>query len=196
MFVAGGLLGCLFSGRTIKDIDVYFRNRFVFNQNRVKLLAFDKWEICGYNEWSETFINDNRTHDIDIPIQFISLRFGNAIEIMRCFDFTVCQCAFSNGRFVMSKDFMPDLQDKRLTLNMNATTPNIERIERYKMYGYEWNPAEIFKLAAIFEYIGISKDDLNDLKNSEDGYIHYKRDAEQDNLASSIEILEVLKQII
>lgn len=97
----------------------------------------------------------NAVHRIDgeykirrnVPAQLIRQMMYDDIEsLLNTFDFSICQIAYSNGRYLMTPEAHQDIAAKRLVLSdtFNKDKFKTNRLLKYMKRGYEITP-ELFK---------------------------------------------------
>lgn len=151
-YIAGGCFKNLFNGEKIKDIDIFFKE------------ASDQKEAVEYFKKSEYYEEHYKNEKVDsfkekstgIVIELIKYVFGDHLEIISKFDFTVTKFGYvkeiiyleddENGyeiswEIVYDDKFFEHLHLKRLVINdeslpLRNPLNTFNRSYRYAKYGY------------------------------------------------------------
>ena len=159
-FIAGGCFKNIFSNQTVKDIDIFFRNSVDYDN------AVDYCQRHGgseeestVNEYKFVYENDKcicyRHIPTGIKIELINSIFGEPVDILKQFDFTISKYAYYNKKInsgpfddddevkyeitcVYHQDFFEHLTQKKLVIDDKIPFPvsTFERVLRYTSYGY------------------------------------------------------------
>lgn len=165
-YLAGGAITSTYSGRKIRDYDLYFKTQKDF-EDAVRA-AFENYFWCvAITKRAITFINNNKT-----VYQFMCFDwFENAEKIFQKFDFTACMAAIDleSREFFRHKRFLADISRRALSFNHNTEYPlgSALRVMKYKDRGYTIEPSEFLKvvMACAFK----QPKDWDDLKNQVGG---------------------------
>lgn len=141
-FIAGGCFKNILSGEKVKDIDIFFFNRPLYQEAEKyfdRLVNSGEYYIKYENEKAKAYQKEGS----NIWIELIKSIFGVPEFILSNFDFTITKFAyvkFGDGSFrvIHHKDYFEHLHMKRLVLDENIPFPvsTWERSYRYKGYGY------------------------------------------------------------
>lgn len=178
-FAAGGCFKDLLNGKSVKDIDIYFRNQKDYD---AAILCFDN------NPIFELFYqNDNvkayKTAEYGgISIELCHKIFGSPEEILNQFDFTITKFAyfiesinisdfpFSEGEYrneytaVYDDNFFEHLFLKKLVIDNEIPYPKstFERMLRYGQYGFKPDKQTINKLYSSISKTPVAESDDED----------------------------------
>jgi hypothetical protein len=137
-FVAGGCFKSYFSGKKIKDIDIFFPNKNNFEK------------AVSQNQEYSVYQNDNcQTIEKDgMRIDLIRSIFGTPEEILSNFDFTISKFAMDTERVYYHTDFFKHLTLKKLVLDDRIPKPysTFSRSMRYSRYGFNLCKESTIKL--------------------------------------------------
>lgn len=144
IWLAGGAIRCLFSGETIQDYDLFFKNEQVLKQTIEKLDILKAKLVfkCPKGELYTYRIND-------MKIQLITKRFyESAKELIDTFDFTICQFSFDTETVEIGDNSIHHLIKKELHVNkLEYPVATMNRLVKYSKKGYKHSIAcmEIFE---------------------------------------------------
>lgn len=173
-YVAGGAFKNLFNNEKVKDIDMFFYTKDDFLE-AVECFKNDKDYHEFYKNKKVVAYKNKRT---GVVVELIKYKFGEPLEIISDFDFTITKCAYINNYktkeeleqlyetlepeddvkdfleesvFLIHKDFFEHLHTKRLVVDDKLVKPinTYERLFRYGKYGY--SPCRETKLRMISE---------------------------------------------
>jgi len=154
-YIAGGCFKDIFNGEPVKDIDIFFRDRSEFDRakryyerNEDFALAYDNDKTIAFRDLKSTS---------GIVIELIKKTFGEPIEMIETFDFSITKFAYymeetpfdneededDDGTYMKNKiayhkDFFEHLTMKRLVIDNKLDHPlnTLNRSWRYAGYGY------------------------------------------------------------
>jgi hypothetical protein len=178
-FIAGGCITSIFTDQPINDIDIFFRTADAYDKaksfltecenkkfrNMTRVCETDKavtFKIdhniklnpssCGYG--MTFFRNKAEMGNMVIQIVRPDVNSGEPEEVVRRFDFTVCQAAYDirEEKFVFGDRFFQDCARKNLVFNSESQNiiGSFFRIDKYRERGYTMAPSELFKMVAVF----------------------------------------------
>lgn len=147
--VAGGAISSVFTGRKIKDLDIYFRSPVDL---RVFLLSIENHniQILGKSKYSLT-IQEYQDEKRSAIVQAVYFDFfENAKKIFDRFDFTCTMGAydFDDDAFHFDESFFIDNAKRVLVYNEKTFSPmrTLIRVEKYKQYGYKISYSEVLRI--------------------------------------------------
>ena len=149
--LAGGALTSVFSNQPINDFDIYFKSKEGFERvnNTMKIhnkVLFETSSAITY-EYSITTRRITQTY----KVQLIKFNFGEPDEIIKNFDFTICQAAydFEMETFHFNGHFFKHLAQKKLVYNPNCLKPfsSLVRTKKFEQRGYTISKLELLKVA-------------------------------------------------
>lgn len=156
-FIAGGCFKNIFSKTKIKDIDIFFRTIHDY------VVAVDKF-ISMPERYQRVFVNDNASGFLDLKtnmhIDLCCRVFGSPEDVIGSFDFTVTQFVLykvprgeERYRVKYHPLFFYHLHSKQASLEgpMYYGLQIIERIKRYRKYGYSLTPETFDKVRRYFK---------------------------------------------
>lgn len=134
VWLAGGAIRCVFSGETIQDFDLFFRNRDYFKgvKNRLERLNAKLIFQCPQGEL-HTYMIDG------MKIQLIVKKFySTAVDLIDSFDFTICQFAYDGKVIETYENCLQHLVKKELHINkIEYPIATINRMVKYAKRGYK-----------------------------------------------------------
>ncbi|PZP69520.1 MAG: hypothetical protein DI604_17945 [Delftia acidovorans] len=161
-FAAGGAVTSVFTGKTINDVDVYFKSREAFDYAIAD--AYENgWWCVSSSKRAVTFSDNGGT-----PVQFMHFDFfPNAQDIFNAFDFTVVMGAldFDSGEFIFHNDFLKHNSQRFLRFHPGTRYPlaSATRVLKYQDRGYTIGKGDILKIALASRKVKIETwDDLKD----------------------------------
>lgn len=149
--LAGGAISSVFMDLPVKDYDIFFRTKENLEQALYPLDA-----LCEDSEDCFKVIETDTacTYSIGtITLQLISMDYilGSPEEVLSKFDFTCCMGAycFKIGEFVLHKDFLLHLSQRKLAYNINSKFPiaSMYRIKKYLKKNFSISGIELIKLS-------------------------------------------------
>lgn len=165
--VAGGACTSVFSGMPINDADVFFVTTDDFTLASRLLGSGYGYQLKFQTDVADSYQNEVTGH----KLQLIQKIFGEPVDIIRQFDFTVCQCAWSgrHEKFVMVDQFLQHLAERHLAFNIEAKYPiaSLYRAMKYVKKGYQFTGIEAIKLALCIHNLTIKS--YQDLKEQLEG---------------------------
>lgn len=161
-YLAGGAITSTFTGKNIRDYDLYFKNEESF-KCAVKRCFEEGFWCVALTKRAITFIEDNTTV---YQLMFFDW-FDTADKIFQKFDFTVCMAAIdlNTNEFSKDKNFIRDIAKRKIRFNHLTEFPigSALRVRKYVDRGYSIENEEYLKvlMACAFR----SPKDWDDLKN-------------------------------
>lgn len=161
-FAAGGAVTSVFTGKTINDVDVYFKSREAFDY-AVADAYENGWWCVSSSKRAVTFSDNGGT-----PVQFMHFDFfPTAQDIFDAFDFTVVMGAldFDNGEFVFHDDFLKHNSQRFLRFHPGTRFPlaSATRVLKYQDRGYTIGKGDVLKIALASRKVKIETwEDLKD----------------------------------
>ena len=144
-FLAGGALTSVFSGKPIRDYDLYFKSKDAFKA-AAHACYESMWCACATGR-AVTFL---RRSEPSVQLMLFDW-FDSAGAIFDSFDFTCCMAAYDvdNKEFTLHDDFMPALAERRLAFNPGTRFPIASqlRVLKYAEKGYSIGRQDVLKLA-------------------------------------------------
>lgn len=146
VFIAGGTITSLFSGREVNDIDLYFRDE-------KSLISFIEETYEDSNDWVNSLTSKALLVRLeDLEVQMIHFKYFNkGKDIFETFDYTVCMGAFDfdSEEFVLHEDFLKHNSQRILKFNKNTAFPIVSllRVQKYKDKGYTISKPEFLRVA-------------------------------------------------
>lgn len=161
-FAAGGAVTSVFTGKTINDVDVYFKSREAF-EYAVADAYENSWWCVSSSKRAVTFSDNGGT-----PVQFMHFDFfPTAGDIFDAFDFTVVMGAldFDTGEFAFHDDFLKHNSQRFLRFHPGTRYPlaSATRVLKYQDRGYTIGKGDILKIALASRKVKI--DTWEDLKD-------------------------------
>lgn len=157
--VAGGALTSIFSGMSINDLDIFFNNF----DDLVKFQTKYLYENGSLKEGIYRFSTENAI-SFTLPngkLQLIKKLYGNAEQVIKNFDFTVCMVAWDviTDTIIMNSEFLRNLSSRTLVFNsVGAKYPiaSLWRVQKYLKRGFKFPAAESLKLALAINNLKIT----------------------------------------
>lgn len=163
-FIAGGAITSVFTGKKVKDLDIYFISEEKFNE---QLNKFNTDKIFAQ------FSTDNAlSYEINgVKIQLIKVYYGMPSDIISKFDFTVCMAAYAPGSemFLLGDKFLEHNCSKTLVVNPYCDFPisTLCRVRKYVFRGYHLPAVESIKLSLAINNLKLET--YHDLKKHIEG---------------------------
>ncbi len=157
-FIAGGAITSIFSNNPIKDFDVFFRTKEDYMNTMEKVKKISNDIFCKTHN-AVTYKNLDCTNT---TIQFIHLPDSfkpDPKDLFNEFDFTVC-CGlydFQEGRFILHRDFLKHLSQRKLIFNFAHKYPisSLLRTQKYKDRGFNLDNKEFLKIIMSISALNI-----------------------------------------
>lgn len=174
--IAGGCFKNIFKNEKIKDVDLYFRDESDYNRaiERAEKLKSEKIYRFVFKNKKVVSYYDKENK---VRLEFIKTLFGDPIDIISKFDFTITKFAFyldrdfieeesflSQFRVAFHEDFFEHLHTSRLVIDEELLFPfsSFERSYRYRDKGYKLcRESKIKLLQAIREADNLNESDLS-----------------------------------
>lgn len=154
VYIAGGAVTSAFSDAPVADLDFYFADE----RASARFLSFAKNQ--GY---LQTYATKNaitmKAQNSDLTIQLITRFYGTPEEIIRGFDFTVCQGAYicRDNKFVLGNAFLEDIASRRLVYTNTSHYPicALYRTKKYQQKGYSLSGMTMVAIALAIHRLRI-----------------------------------------
>lgn len=165
-YIAGGACTSVFSGTSVNDLDIYF-------ESIEDLQSAIQYIRTNVKTDEESFVTEcafsfKRN---GLRIQYIKKIVGKPIELIKQFDFSICECAYlpETKEFVMGEDFLADLCARRLRYNIDGKYPiaSLWRLKKYIERGFKLPAIESIKLSLCINNLNIKT--FRDLKEQLEG---------------------------
>lgn len=141
-FIAGGCFKNIFKGERIKDLDIFFNNVDEFNKGNEYFKTNEDF-VFSYENNNTISYKNKKTN---IRVELIRHTYGNPIEIISMFDFSITRFAYSKKEEnnevlyynVFVDTFFEDMTNNKLVIDGELKFPvsSFERSYRYRTYGY------------------------------------------------------------
>ncbi len=136
-WLAGGSVRKFYLGQPLNqsDWDFWFSSPEQFNQAKEAIVALGASEVYATdNAISYKLYHPEETH----VLQIIRRRFfDSAQDVIKSFDFTVCQLVTDGRKMVVGDSTVPDIKNRVLRLTSNHVPSHIvPRMIKYIVYGY------------------------------------------------------------
>lgn len=148
-YVAGGVFKDIYQNKPVRDIDIFFETEVDF------LVAYEKFSTRK-RDFNKVYENSNATcfkcFKHNVMFEIISKVFCKPEKMLDEFDFTICKSAltlyrssfthldktynFIDFKLIQHKDFVKDLNDKKLVFDENFKTTSLKRYTKYLKYGF------------------------------------------------------------
>lgn len=173
VFIAGGCFRSYFSNdEEINDIDVFSNNRGELA--RVLINLRNKFNFKPF------FINNNAIKGFimkrgkKINIDIVKRTFGNEIETLECFDFSIAMMAYNlkTKNFYYHPSCFIDILQKRLVIPktpLNNPLGVLKRLHKYTKYGYSACNGTLITIAKELQELDLNNPDNNDIEFYPDG---------------------------
>ena len=132
-YCAGGSVRSILDDSDIHDYDFFFGSEESLIKMKMHLNNYGKCIFeCPNNTFTSYMYCGHK-------IQLIHFKFySSAAELIRSFDFTICQFVYDGINITTSNIALKDLINKRLRLNvLTFPAATIKRIEKYTRYGFK-----------------------------------------------------------
>lgn len=191
-FAAGGAVTSVFTGKTINDVDVYFKSREAF-EYQVGMAYENGWWCVAATKRAVTFSDNGGT-----PVQFMHFDFfPTAEDIFKAFDFTIVMGAldYDTKEFHFHGDFLKHNSQRFLRFNPGTRYPlaSVARVLKYQDRGYTIGKGDLMKAALAVR--GVRIESWEDLKDQIGGAYGEKvileNEGKEFTLAAAIESLTV-----
>jgi hypothetical protein len=160
-FLAGGAISSLFTGRPVRDWDVFFPMPLLVDESDLKQRGwsseFQSMMTMTYNkemelpredidyDYAHTKVKNN------VQLQLVHAFHGNPLSVFQSFDFHCCMGAYSfeTEEFIFDPFFITDNMNRQLRFNFEGAANPIHaafRVEKYKKYGYTISTTEMLKM--------------------------------------------------
>jgi len=189
-FLAGGAITSMFSGKNIRDYDLYFKNKEAF-VDALQAAYDDGWWCLSVTPRAITFIENNET-----IFQLMCFDwFETAQAIFDRFDFTCCMAAIDleTDEFFRHPDFIRDVARRRLQFNHGTAFPlgSAMRVRKYQSRGYAIEDSEYLKILIACSFKKVeSWDELKQQIGGQYGEAMMLDTSKEFNLRNAIESLE------
>jgi len=164
-FVAGGALTSVFSNKKINDLDLFFYDKWKYDDLRSEM---------GEKDWKPVFESDSAvSYNINgVRFQLIKKVFGTPEEVIKNFDFSVCMCACTlapEKKIIMDDNFLYHLAQRTLYFNINAKYPisSLWRVKKYLKKDFTFPAIEAIKISLAINNLNIKS--YIDLKEQLEG---------------------------
>lgn len=141
-FIAGGSFKNIFKNEKIKDLDIFFHNENDFNHANSFFKSNEEY-VFSYENNNTISYKNKKTN---VRIELIRHTYGNPIEIISMFDFSITRYAYAKKTEadgvvyynVFVDTFFEDLVSNKLVIDGELKFPisSFERSYRYRSYGY------------------------------------------------------------
>jgi len=142
-YLCGGALTSAFSGKPIKDFDLFFGDAAAQRYMRTKC-AEALGAAAFVSDTAITFKND------EVCVQLCKYPEGTIEDILDKFDFTIAQAGydFKAHEFVLHEKFLYHLANRRLVYNVDSEFPisSLFRMKRYLQRGFKCAAIDMIKL--------------------------------------------------
>lgn len=160
-FVAGGVFKDLIKGKKPKDYDVFFKSIKEYNKAIGYLSTNTKeYEYIESLEGYYVRLLHKKSNNV---LELNCRSFGTPAEVISKFDFDITKMALvyvnpNEFKVICSKNMLDNVKNDTITINKNIkpTISTLERIKRYKSYGYSFNPSDelmVYKKIINFDNI-------------------------------------------
>lgn len=166
-FVAGGVFKDLIKGKKPKDYDVFFKSKKEYNK-AIGYMSTNTKEY-KYIETLEGYYVRFLHKKSNNVLELNSRSFGTPAEIISKFDFDITKMALvyvnpNQFKVICNKNMVDNVKNDTITINKNIkpTISTLERIKRYKSYGYSFNPSdELMVYKKIINFDDINFNEIN-----------------------------------
>jgi hypothetical protein len=146
-FIAGGCFRNIFNNEPIKDVDIFFEREGQFDSAKEFFKNSSAYKLA-YETANTIAFEDIETRLI---IELVKKRFGKPEDILKSFDFTICQFALHYDEFdldfldnpaprvIFHRYYFEHLHLKKLEMECIPQNPvsTFDRLFRYTKYGYK-----------------------------------------------------------
>lgn len=160
-FVAGGVFKDLIKGKKPKDYDIFFKTEKEYNKaiGYMSTNTKEYYFIETLEGYYTRFLHKKSNNVLELNCR----SFGTPAEIISKFDFDIAKMALvyvkpNHLKVLFSKNMLDNVRNDTITINknINPTISTLERIKRYKSYGYSFNPSDelmVYKKIINFDNI-------------------------------------------
>ena len=148
-YIAGGVFKDIFQKQTYKDIDIFFENEKAFLEYKNQIIRSNNYSSLYNNQNALGFYNSNENISIDL----VQKKFGDPLEILESFDFSVSKfCLYREEynyyKVIYHKHFFEDLVNRTLRFDSSKSDPvsQLSRVIRYSRYGFKINKSDYLNL--------------------------------------------------
>lgn len=157
-FICGGTILSLFDkNKVISEVDISFKNKDLLNKFYKEVSLYDGCELIEDSDFC-VHLKYKTKH-----IKLLRKYCGNPEDILHMFDFTICQSGFypKHNCFIMHKDFISDVDNKRIIINRELNFPltSITRISKYIQRGFKISDSESMILALTINKFALNNHD-------------------------------------
>lgn len=155
VILAGGTINSIFSGRAVKDLDLY-----TYSDKSSKPLIDFLVKECGYAQtWSTNNACTLNHKETKKEIQVIYKFSGDPEFILSTFDFTIVQGAYcyAQAKFVLADRFLTDIASRRLIFTNTSRYPicALYRTKKYQARGYSLGGTTMVAIALAIHRLTI-----------------------------------------
>lgn len=139
-FVAGGAIASVFSSSRINDFDLFFKTKTDLDYT---LLTISRDEKTIETDSALSVIDEGHR------VQLIKVITGTPEEVIKSFDFTICQAAYDfESGFIFGPEFFLHLAQRRLVFNISAEYPicSLYRLQKFIKRGFQFSGIDAIKL--------------------------------------------------
>lgn len=149
-FIAGGAVTSVFSSEKINDFDLFFPSQDALNAACENVLS-DPDKTSLRTDSAVSFIVGGTR------IQLVKAVVGNPDDVIKKFDFTICQAAWDGKQFHFAPDFMQHLSQRRLVYNINSDYPicSLYRARKFIKRGFHFSGIDAIKLGLRIQALRI-----------------------------------------
>lgn len=171
--IAGGAINAVFSNRPINDIDIYFQTIEDFHNFMNDIIDDELVKFSYISKKSITMVQTKECVSQYKLQAVICDWYGEIEDIFNSFDFTCCMGAYDihSGCIIAHEDFLTDIASRTLRVNTGTKFPfqSVNRILKYKEYGYTINRLDLFKLLFAISFNN-KTENWADVMHTLDGY--------------------------
>jgi hypothetical protein len=160
--LAGGAINAIYSGRKVKDLDIYLRD--TGNLDAVKEYMAECFGAPVYETANALTYRRKGRDGKKLDVQIITRFSGTPREILNTFDFTIVQGSFDfqTETFLLDDNFLPDIASRVLRYTSTSHFPicALIRTKKYQERGYVLVNSTILAIS-----FAINRLDLKTYKN-------------------------------
>lgn len=149
--ICGGAVLSTFTDQRIADIDIFFKNEIDLNYFQEEILKLDGCELIMNDEYCSLLKYKTKN------VQLIKRFYGTPGDILRRFDFTICQACYipKTDTFYFHVNFHSHVSDKQLIMNPSMPFPlaTLNRVAKYINKGYELSDIQAMILAILINKV-------------------------------------------